>query len=138
MSKKKIIVALISIGMVVGFSLLYVDRVSGKADDSITKESLVAVDAEKISKGTISKYQSFSGKTKGGEEESISLKTPSKITEVKVKNGDYVKKGEVLITLDTEEVDKQIESTKKAYDEVNKMISESNILNNSSIKSFFQ
>lgn len=126
MNKKKIIAALISVGIVVGFSLLYVNRVSGDREDAMSKESLVAVTSEKINRGSISKYQSFSGKTRGGEEENISLKIPSKVTEVRVKNGDYVKKGDILIRLDTTEVDKQVNSAKKAYDEVNKMISESN------------
>lgn len=126
MSRKKLIALFLLMSMIIGFSFLYINRVKSKNYKTASEKNIVAVKSEILKKGSIEKYQSFSGKTKGGEEEIISLKVPSTITEVKVKNGDYVKKGDVLLTLDSSEIDKQVESAKKAYEEVNKIALESN------------
>ncbi|MGL5067525.1 MAG: efflux RND transporter periplasmic adaptor subunit [Sarcina sp.] len=120
MKKKKLIIVLVSLTtFVVSWGIFFSNKNSSKIDETVTSDT-TAVEVYKVSNSNIEKYKKFSGITSAGEKEVVTPKALSKIVDIKVKEGAYVKKGQVLMTLDSSKLDEQIAK----LDETNKKMQE--------------
>lgn len=104
---------------------VFVAKSKAKSDIATKTETLTPVKVQKVGLGAMNQYVQFSGKTKGGEEGSITPAIPAKIKELKVKEGQQVKKGQVLMVLDSEDVDKQLSQAEAAYNRTLQTINQS-------------
>ncbi|MGL4762621.1 MAG: efflux RND transporter periplasmic adaptor subunit [Sarcina sp.] len=123
MKKKKLIIVLVSLTtFVVSWGIFFSNKNSSKIDEKVTSDT-TAVEVYKVSNSNIEKYKKFSGITSAGEKEVVTPKALSKIVDIKVKEGAYVKKGQVLMTLDSSKLDEQIaqldETNKKMQETIN-------------------
>ncbi|MEG2739081.1 efflux RND transporter periplasmic adaptor subunit [Clostridium sp.] len=125
MNKGKVIKIISVVVILTGFVGLYISKINKKGSAENYTSDGIAVMVSSLEKGNIEEYIKFFGSIKGGEEENITPAVSAKVTSVNVKDGDYVEKGDILMTLDSSEVDKQIEDVKKFYDKSLKMATES-------------
>ncbi|MGL4571430.1 MAG: efflux RND transporter periplasmic adaptor subunit [Clostridium sp.] len=125
MNKRKIIKIISVVVVFIGFVGLYISKINKKEGAENYTSDGIAIMVSSLEKGNIEEYIKFFGSIKGGEEENITPAVSAKVTSVNVKDGDYVEKGDILMTLDSSEVDKQIEDVKKFYDKSLKVATES-------------
>ncbi len=95
--KKKLIIAGI-IAAVIVLLVIWVINSSYKAVDNLYSTTVVT-------KGDLDIYYSFSGNTQIADVQNIESAQAWKITEIKVKEGDKIKKGDVLYVIDEEDYD---------------------------------
>lgn len=126
MNKRKIItLGLIAVIAISFFGLYYV-RLKSKSNESLAENTLTSVETKEVKVGKISKYEKYTGKTKGGLEENVSPKVPANVVDLMVSEGDYVEEGDILMVLDSAEVDEQVEKAKEAYEKALEAINASN------------
>ncbi|KPU45134.1 macrolide export protein MacA [Oxobacter pfennigii] len=77
------------------------------------------VETQTIKKENLSNMSTLSGKVFPDKEIAVMPKAPGKVAAVNVKVGDKVNEKQVLLTLDREDIQKQVDSTKAAYDLAN-------------------
>lgn len=87
----------------------------GKKDVN-TKTEPKNVLTQKVQKSTISVFNNFAGQIKADEEVSIVPKIPGKIATIDVEEGQKIKKGQVLFTLDAKDAASQAEQAKAALE----------------------
>jgi len=80
-----------------------------KKEDISTEEEYVPVEIETSSVRTISDEVSFSGKVYPDKDIMVMPKIPGKVSSVKVQVGSEVKKGDVLFTMDSSDIQKQVD-----------------------------
>lgn len=111
-------VVLLTVIACISFSVIYITKDKASSTDS-SSEFLTSVETNTISLSSIETYKKYSGNISGIKEEIISPQIPSEVKEIRVKKGDYVKKGQVLMVLDSSSVDEQVSQAKNAYDKAN-------------------
>ncbi len=79
---------------------------------------LASVVTQKVEKGRLSQKQSFNGTVSFNEKSRLASETEGKITKLYFDEGDYVKKGEILLQTDTLILDANINATKASIKEV--------------------
>lgn len=94
--------------MMTGILIASVGCSAKKTDTAVTQEKMIAVETIKVQKGTIEDSFSYVGKLKGQNEIMVSPKSAGKAKTVNVELGMRVKAGQVLATLDGEDIQKQI------------------------------
>ncbi|MGL4740244.1 MAG: efflux RND transporter periplasmic adaptor subunit, partial [Sarcina sp.] len=77
-----------------------------------------SVEVFNCKKTNIKNFKKFSGNTLAGEHEIVESKAISNISKINVKKGDYVKKGDVLMVLDSTKLDEQISDLDKTNDKI--------------------
>ncbi|WIF95981.1 efflux RND transporter periplasmic adaptor subunit [Caminicella sporogenes] len=118
---KKAIILFLAIFLVVGLS-----SCGKKAKEPVVKVKIQKeaepVEVEKAAKRDIAISYTLSGKLSGVEDVVImsEISFPTKVKKVNVKLGDKVSKGQVLFMLDDEDIRKQIEKAKAAYELANR------------------
>ena len=80
------------------------------------EEKYIPVETEIVELKTISNENTFSGKVSPDKEISITPKMPGKVNTVQVQVGTPVRVGSLLFTMDKEDIEKQIEQTKKSVE----------------------
>ncbi len=79
---------------------------------------LAGVVTQKLEKGNLSEMQSFNGSLSFNEKSRLAAESAGLITKLYFDEGDYVKKGQLLLQIDTQILDANIESTKASIKEV--------------------
>ncbi len=80
------------------------------------EEKYIPVEIAVLEQKTISNETTFNGKIFADKEVFVVPKTPGKVTSMNVTVGSVVKKGTVLFQLDQEDIQKQVDLTKKSID----------------------
>ncbi|HNE83624.1 MAG TPA: biotin/lipoyl-binding protein, partial [bacterium] len=104
MSKRNKI--LIGVGLTLVLTVVIVLNIRGK------KEDAVEVQTEKVKRGDVIKTVSASGKIQPVTDIKISSNVSAKILQLTVKEGDKVKRGQVLVSLDRTFYDAQLDQAK--------------------------
>jgi membrane fusion protein, multidrug efflux system len=84
----------------------------------LTLPLLASVVTEKVEKGRLSQKQSFNGTLSFNEKSRLASETDGKITKLYFDEGDYVKKGALLLEIDSLILDANINATKASIKEV--------------------
>jgi membrane fusion protein (multidrug efflux system) len=88
-------------------------------DPSFKEKEIPVVELAPIEKGTFNHYVEVQGLVQAGEERMVSGEMMGKITSLRVKDGDRVRKGQLLATIDTETIEKSIAEIKKSLELAN-------------------
>jgi len=79
---------------------------------------LAAVVTEPLQRGNISSKQSFNGTVNFNQKSRLASESEGKVTKLYFDEGDYVKKGKILLEIDTQILNANIKSTKASIKEV--------------------
>jgi multidrug efflux pump subunit AcrA (membrane-fusion protein) len=113
------IILLLIIGIVV-FRVLTQPNQSGKVDVSLTpvqqQERIVPVEVVKVKQGEIKSFLTVSGLVEPAKTVRVNAKILGEVKEVLVIEGDEVKKGDLLLRLDDEQIRIQVAQAKAAFD----------------------
>lgn len=93
------------------FIIIIILLVTGGAYKLVHKDSS-PFELEKVKKGEITQLVSVTGEVKTEKEINLNFRTPGVIKEVYVKEGDTVKEGDILASLDTRDLEIQLEGAK--------------------------
>ena len=121
--KKKISIFVIILGFSI-FSLFAFNNDNNRKLPKKTENEAIAVEVYNVRNSNIKKYKKFSGIVSAGEKEIVTPKALSNITSIKVKVGDHVKKGQVLMTLDSSKLDEQIFNLDKTNQQIQGSVNE--------------
>nr|WP_202707552.1 efflux RND transporter periplasmic adaptor subunit [Sporosalibacterium faouarense] len=86
----------------------------------VEKEDYVPVEIESVKTDTIFREVTISGQVHPNKDIMILPKTPGKVADIRVELGDKVSKGQVLFTLDREDIQKQINQAEAALNAAKK------------------
>lgn len=128
MKKDKIVAIGLGMSLIVGFGFIYKVRIDEKRSNEEIINSVTSVEVSSIEKTEMFDYIKYIGKVKGSEEKNVTKILPSKITEILVKNGDFVNKGDALVKLDSSSVNEIIKKSEENYN--NALKSKDNTLEN--------
>ncbi|WP_083238928.1 efflux RND transporter periplasmic adaptor subunit [Caloranaerobacter ferrireducens] len=112
---RKIIVFFVVISLLI-FLLAGCKKADVVKENLSEQERYVPVKVESVTKDTIYNTTVFSGKVYADKDVMIFSKIPGEVTNVFVKLGDKVKKGQNLFVLDKEDIEKQVEQAKVAFE----------------------
>lgn len=76
----------------------------------------VPVQVRPAAMGTIERSVTVPGRVVGNQEALLTAKAPGRVSRVAVSLGDFVRKGDVLVSLETEDMARQVEQARAAYD----------------------
>ncbi|MGL4452010.1 MAG: efflux RND transporter periplasmic adaptor subunit [Sarcina sp.] len=118
MKRKKVISIIIATIVIIGVGTFkFMNKNKSNISENIEK-STIAVEIYNTKNSQIEKYKKFSGVISAGEKEVVSPKALANITSIKVKKGDYIKKGQVLMTLDSSKLEEQITELDKVNNQI--------------------
>lgn len=80
------------------------------------QELYTPVEASQVVRKTLANTTSISGRVMADKDVMVLPQIPGTVKSIAVKEGDRVKKGDVLFTLDEKDIKKQVEQAKAAYD----------------------
>lgn len=106
--RKKLIIAGVVIAVLVLLVVAFINQ-SRKAVDSLYSTAVVT-------RGDLDIYYSFSGNTQLSEVQKITCAQSWKLTEIAVKEGDKIKKGDILYTIDEEDYKLAVASAESAIE----------------------
>ena len=113
MSKKPIkiviFILLFALLVIIGISLIK-KRKAEVANLPTPKEPIYAVEGTKIKKGQIAVKETYLGKVYSDNTVKIATKFPAYIKEVKISEGDFVKKGQLIAVIDQTPINLEIEN----------------------------
>lgn len=113
MSKKPIkiviFILLFALLVIIGISLIK-KRKAEVANLPTPKEPIYAVEGTKIKKGQIAVKETYLGKVYSDNTVKIATKFPAYIKEVKISEGDFVKKGQLIAVIDPTPINLEIEN----------------------------
>lgn len=87
-------------------------------DKEIVEDNFIPVEVENVTKGNIYDDLTFVGRFASSEEGVVIPSIPGKVASIEVKPGDEVNKGQLLFTIENKDVENQVETTKKALDDL--------------------
>ena len=90
--------------------LLCVKLFGGKDDN------MVAVNTMPLTKGTIQQELTISGPVSGTDSVDVVSSLHAEVTDIQVKEGDHVEKGQLLAVIDDSDVKKELDMAQNAYD----------------------
>ncbi len=99
--------------ILMAFSLFIIGG-CGKEDQSAVQESAIKVDTAIVKNMDIEKYSSYSGRVKGSQEEAVLAKVSRRVTAIHVSEGQAVKQGQLLISLDSANADISVQQAQAA------------------------
>jgi multidrug efflux pump subunit AcrA (membrane-fusion protein) len=103
MKKRNVIIALVVITMI-GMAVYRGYRMQMSKKIEATGEKKIPVVVSVVHKGDIEETLTFTGDIKGKEEVDVMPRVPGKLIEYKVREGDYVKKNQVIAQIDRDMV----------------------------------
>lgn len=106
-SKKKIIIGVFSLVLIIGIIATFLGR-GGNEEPLVSTITL--------ERGLIEKSLSVTGKIQGTDSAEISSALPYEIISINVKEGDYVRRGDILASLDDKDLKREIEMAKRDYE----------------------
>lgn len=113
--KKKIIGITLIVSLIIIFAIGFTSR-NNTNEDEIEEETYIPVEVSRVNYSNLATISTMSGNVNADKDIMILPSMPGKVKTVKVKDGDRVKEGDLLFTLDGEDVQKQIDQAKIAYD----------------------
>ncbi|MGL4875953.1 MAG: HlyD family efflux transporter periplasmic adaptor subunit [Clostridium sp.] len=108
-------VKLVGVALVIGVGIFVINRNCDKEVEE-KSESLTSVMVQTLGEEKIRDRMKYSGRLSYGQEENIISMVDEKVTYVGVKEGDIVKKGDILVRFDSSKVDESVEKAKKDYE----------------------
>lgn len=113
--KRKAISTLLAITLITAISIT---GCSSKTPQEVgnLEENYVPVEIQTVKKDTIANSIALNGKIYANEEVMVIPQMPGKVSEVRVKLGDYVDKDQVLFVMDQKEIQRAIEQAEQAID----------------------
>ena len=105
----------VSLLLVMTVALSVVISGCGKKEETTPQEKQVAVEVQTVSNRNIEVKTVLSGKILPAEEASVSPKISGQIENIYVEIGDYVKKGDVLFTIDSQNYQAQFNQAQASY-----------------------
>ncbi|WP_070000191.1 HlyD family secretion protein [Cellulosilyticum sp. I15G10I2] len=105
MKKTKWIVGILSLIVIVGAALYYISQTKNDTKNEETAEMIHQVGERAISKNNITAW----GEVGYTNSQEINIDFPATVSSVEVKEGDSIKNGDVLVTLDIDEFKKNIQ-----------------------------
>lgn len=118
MKNKKIVLLVVIIGTVVSGSFIFASNRPSMQAIEKNENMKTSVEVFNCKKTEIKNFKKFTGNTIAGEREIVESKAISNISKINVKKGDYVKKGDVLMVLDSTKLDEQISDLDKTNDKI--------------------
>ncbi|MGL5820298.1 MAG: efflux RND transporter periplasmic adaptor subunit [Sarcina sp.] len=116
--KNKKIILIVMIGVVVSGSFIFINRRPAKKIIEKTQDMKTSIEVFTCEKTNLKNFKKFSGNTVAGEIEIVESKALSNISKINVKKGDYVKKGDILMVLDSTKLDEQIADLDKTNEKI--------------------
>ncbi|MBZ2173995.1 efflux RND transporter periplasmic adaptor subunit [Schnuerera sp. xch1] len=92
------------------------DGVEAKSSEHEKQEAYTPVEVSKVARKTLANITTINGKVSGDKNVMVVPTVPGTVETIAVKDGDRVKKGDVLFTLDEKDIRKQVDQAKAAYD----------------------
>lgn len=92
------------------------ESVHTSTSSEVKDEAPIAVTVQTINTGDLINSNSFSGRTASSSDTSITAEMAGKVSKVNVSVGDYVQKGDVLLTIDGSDLNKSIEQARVALE----------------------
>lgn len=138
--KNKKLMAIISVILILGSGFMFLKY--RKAKNIKIANSQGVQDTVILKKGEINKSIIVNGNVKSGEVSNVSSPITAKVKSIDVSVGDIVKVGDIICTLDSSDIDKEIEKKTKAIEEeritlqenYNKLLSQLDLLKNKQIQ----
>ena len=100
-------------------TLLVLCSCAGQSSHRGTTHSVMTVEPQAFG---LQETNRFSGVIKESSEISLGFKTPGQIQQILVKEGDYVRQGQLLATLDAKDYQLGVESAEAQYDQMKKQV----------------
>lgn len=97
------------------FTVLITAVACGKKEKAEEQEQVIPVKVEEVKKSEIVMHIRTSGKLESSSESNLSFKIPGIIKSIDVKEGEIVKKGEVLASLDLSEIKANVAKAENGY-----------------------
>jgi len=113
MRRRTILIIILVILAVVGYRY-YIKKAEKKAELATEVATGIPVELAKVRLGDITKVVSASGTIKAEREVNVITKIPGKVSRVYCKEGDYVRRGEVVIGLEDDEIKAQVNQAQAA------------------------
>lgn len=113
--KRKVIGILIIVSILIIISFGFAGS-NNEVVEEVEKEVYTPVEVREINYTNLANITTMSGNVYGDKDVMIIPTMPGKVKTINVADGDKVKKGDVLFTLDGKDIQKQIEQAKIAYD----------------------
>lgn len=113
--KKNIIVAVVILAVLITLSM-GLAKGDNMVEEEIQEETYIPVEVSEVVYRDLANMTTMSGNIYADKDVMILPSIPGKVKSLKVKDGDKVKKGDVLFTLDAKDIQKQIDQAKIAYD----------------------
>lgn len=85
-------------------------------EEEVQEEKYIPVEVSEVSYTNLANITTMSGNVHANKDIMIVPTMPGKVKTINVKDGDRVKKGDVLFTLDGKDIQKQVDQAKIAYD----------------------
>ncbi len=82
----------------------------GKTEEATVTEKNTAVEVQTLESGSISKKVTYAGKVAANQTVNVTSKASGQVKEINFDVGDRVKKGDVLFTIDTKDINDQIKT----------------------------
>lgn len=97
---------------------MFIYRIAGPKKEKKEKEEMVGIPVEVqiVKMGSIRETLSISGTIKSENEISVVAKVGGRVKDIYLKEGDLVKRGQLLIKLEDEEIQAQLSQVRAAYD----------------------
>lgn len=118
---KRLAVIAIALAAVLGAVVIIPGMQAGKAA-AASSEDLTLARTVSLTKGSLDSTVSVSGVVRSNTVSTVTTTLTSKVTAVNVAVGDKVSKGDVICTLDTTEIDKQIADKQQQIGDANKQL----------------
>ena len=87
-----------------------------EAESNEQEETYTPVEVSKVNRKTLANITTMNGRISADKDVMLMPTIPGKVKTIKVKDGDPVKKGDVLFTLDEKDIRKQIDQAKASYE----------------------
>lgn len=117
--KRKILV-FISLTIILSLVISGCKAFSRKDEEEVEKEEIIPVEIEKVDTGKIYDELSFVGRVYSERDNAVVPSIPGNVKSVEVELGDKVEAGDILFTVENEEIEKNLETINEALEELEK------------------
>lgn len=114
--KDRIIALMLVLLMVITFSAGCSSGDNAEAESNEQEETYTPVEVSKVTRKTLANITTMNGRISADKNVMVIPTIPGKVKTIKVKEGDSVKKGDVLFTLDEKDIRKQVDQAKASYE----------------------
>ncbi|HZJ82301.1 MAG TPA: efflux RND transporter periplasmic adaptor subunit [Clostridia bacterium] len=114
--KDRIIGLMLILFMVLTLSTGCAGKDNVEAESNEQEETYTPVEVSKVNRKTLANITTMNGRISADKDVMLMPTIPGKVKTIKVKDGDPVKKGDVLFTLDEKDIRKQIDQAKASYE----------------------